>query len=156
VIAAAAAAGIGWRRAYVWRAEDAAFRAAWDQARAQAKARPVVTPYPVPASPPPPPDAPFEVPPSPPRVGPAPRIWRVDVPGNGWTDYDKELAQPGDKVVCILWSFCRDEPDGVATYTVKEDGSWAQDAAPDLAAYEAVKPPESRRPVIAGDDDDDE
>lgn len=35
VIEAAAQAGIGWRRAYVWRAEDAAFRAAWDQARAQ-------------------------------------------------------------------------------------------------------------------------
>lgn len=66
VIEAAAEAGIGWRRAYVWRAEDAAFRAAWDQARAQIKARVPLT-LPVPPAP-----APiatpttFIVPPSPP------------------------------------------------------------------------------------------
>jgi len=58
VIEAAAESGIGWRRAYVWRAEDAAFRAAWDRARAQIKARvPAVLAVPPPA---------FVVPPSPP------------------------------------------------------------------------------------------
>lgn len=69
VIEAAEKAGIGWRRAYVWRAEDAAFRAAWDKARAQVKARlrPAAAEIPVPpppAEPPQPPD--FVVPPSPP------------------------------------------------------------------------------------------
>ena len=50
VIVAAAEAGIGWRRAYVWRAEDAAFRAAWDQARTQIRAR-IPAPLAVPPSP---------------------------------------------------------------------------------------------------------
>lgn len=67
VIEAAEEAGIGWRRAYVWRAEDAAFRAAWDKARAQLKARlrPAAPEIGVPpAAAEPPPD--FVVPPSPP------------------------------------------------------------------------------------------
>ncbi|MBM3539960.1 MAG: hypothetical protein FJX55_19295 [Alphaproteobacteria bacterium] len=66
VIEAAAESGIGWRRAYVWRAEDAAFRAAWDRDRAQIKARvPAALAVPPPPDPPAPPPA-FVVPPSPP------------------------------------------------------------------------------------------
>lgn len=72
VIEAAAQSGIGWRRAYVWRAEDAVFRAAWDQARAQIKAR---VPPALEVPPSPAPEAPmpaFTVPPSPP---PPPPRW---------------------------------------------------------------------------------
>lgn len=65
VIVAAAEAGIGWRRAYVWRAEDAAFRAAWDQARAQIRSR-VPAPLAVPKPPPLPAPPDFVVPASPP------------------------------------------------------------------------------------------
>ena len=73
VIEAAAESGIGWRRAYVWRAEDRAFRAAWDQARAQIKAR-VPAELVVPSSSDPAAPLPaFHVPPSPPL--PPPR-WR--------------------------------------------------------------------------------
>lgn len=74
VIVAAAEAGIGWRRAYVWRAEDAAFRAAWDKARAQIKAR--VPPALVVPEPPDPPAAlpAFTVPPSPPLPPEEPEI----------------------------------------------------------------------------------
>ena len=66
VIEAAAAAGIGWRQAYIWRAEDAAFRMAWDRARAQIKARVPQPALDVPPAPPAfaPPE--FAVPPSPP------------------------------------------------------------------------------------------
>jgi hypothetical protein len=148
VIAAAQACGIGWRRAYVWRAEDPAFRAAWDKARAQAKARPVIAPLPVPASPPPTPPEPFEVPPSPPRVADAPRIFRVAVPDWGFTDYDDDIARPGDKIVCVLWSYVRAVPDTFVTYTIRIDGSWAMDSPPDTAAYDAVRPDETARPII--------
>ncbi len=104
-IAAAAEAGIGWRRAYVWRAEDAAFRAAWDRARAQIKARvppPVESPAAlvVPPSPGEPVLPSLEVPPSPPlpplpaqsgKKGPPPRVIvrRFD-----WQDEDDEDLPP--------------------------------------------------------------
>jgi hypothetical protein len=102
VIEAAAEAGIGWRRAYVWRAEDAAFRAAWDRARAQIKAR---VPPPaetseaelvVPPAPDEPALPPFAVPPSPPLpplpAPPAPV--RITVRRFDWQDEEDEDLQP--------------------------------------------------------------
>jgi hypothetical protein len=147
VVDAARDSGIGWRRAYVWRAEDAAFRAAWDQARAGARERPAITPVLVPASSPPAPPAPFVVPPSPARVAGVPRVFCVAIPDHGFTDYDDATAEPGDKIVCILWSYSRTVPDIVVTYTIRIDGNWAMDLPPDTAAYDAVKPDETTRPM---------
>lgn len=127
VVDAARDSGIGWRRAYVWRAEDAAFRAAWDQARARARERPAITSLPVPAS--------------------LPRIWRIAIPDHGFTDYDDAIAEPGDRIVCILWSYSRTVLDVVVTYTIRIDGNWAMDSPPDTAAYDAVKPDDAARPI---------
>src|SRR5687767_110091 len=102
--------GIAWRRAYAWRYDDAAFRAAWNQARAQLHERPTRTPYRGPAAPPAEPPAPIEVPPSPPKVGRTPRVFAFSVPRG----YDTSLGaetQPGDKLVAIFWSWRRRVPD---------------------------------------------
>lgn len=96
VIEAAAEAGIGWRRAYVWRAEDAQFRAAWDKARAQLKARvrapaePLAVP-PRPSEPAPPA---FSVPPSPslPPLPPPPPPIRITVRR---FDFEDEMDEGG-------------------------------------------------------------
>lgn len=145
VVDAARDSGVGWRRAYVWRAEDAAFRAAWDEARAQAKDRPVVAPWPVP---PPAPPKPLAVPPSPARVAGVPRVFCVAIPDHGFSDYDDAIAEAGDKIVCILWSYSRTVPDIVVTYTIRIDGNWVMDSPPDTAAYDAVKPDETTRPML--------
>ncbi len=101
VIEAAAEAGIGWRRAYVWRAEDAAFRAAWDRARAQIKARvppPAESPAAlvVPPSPGEPALPSLAVPPSPPLppLPPPPLPPRVIVRRFAWQDEDDEDLPP--------------------------------------------------------------
>jgi hypothetical protein len=100
VIEAAAEAGIGWRRAYVWRAEDAAFRAAWDRARAQIKARvpppagsPALVVPPLPAEPVPPP---LHVPPSPPLppLPSPPAPVRVTVRSFDWENEDEDDEPP--------------------------------------------------------------
>lgn len=103
VIEAATESGIGWRRAYVWRAEDPAFRAAWDRARAQIKAR-APAELVVPPSPEPPAPLPgFAVPPSPPlpplrtrgRAG-KPPITVIIEPFDKYHAAKAEAAKPGD------------------------------------------------------------
>lgn len=132
VIDAVQEAGIGWRRAYVWRAEDAEFREAWDRARQQAM------------------DAAPAAPLSVPRQG-GPRTWRVTIPPTPFDhdehEYDADEVRPGDRIVTICWSYSRVKPDRILTSTVQEDGSFLHDDMADVAAYEALKPKESERPI---------
>lgn len=102
VFEAATESGIGWRRAYVWRAEDPVIRAAWDRARAQIRAR---APAELDVPPPPEPWAPlraFSIPPSPPlpppcaRGRPAKPPITVIIEPFGNSNAAKSTAQPSD------------------------------------------------------------
>jgi hypothetical protein len=141
-IDAAQESGIGWRKAYVWRAEDAHFRAAWNRARDQIRFRRI----PEPPLPPPicPPLHEIEVPPSPPLDETGLTIHLITLPAASVRNLQVK-ARPGDKVVLVAWSFSWAVADDVTTFTVRHDGSYARDAETDWRAYQCVEPED--RPI---------